>query len=1088
MAAFAIFWFACALPAETPAGDWSEDARNKEVLRASIKTSLDRIAQAGQRVNDALATVGDAEKWEEGKWAEVGSAMDEYAQACDTELSDIDFHVQQLLELDPTAYVPPIDVKPPDFVTYLGRLRGVNQDLRARYDKTNEIEASMREGKKRVVREMREKTEEEMSATTGVPIGEKRPADDQDKGSDEKLKDTLEKGATKLLDTLVGGAGLAIWGLKLNFGLYYYGQEMKAQVRSIKNYDEGIAWVQQYRTKTGEAIDKTDRGLEKLTKLDGQSGKVRDKAAEIQKKFSQYTETGKERQKRERDQEMQEFYDKERTPCSPCYYWPADPPKTIEVSEYMDEVKSILDELTSAVDAAMVGGDPLVVAEIVESRGWDLWNKYQKAREQYDKAVEAYNQAGARYGETTNQAGQEYSAATTAIYARRWEHTSDRDAALASVLAAYRSKTNAAVAAYKPIAAALQPPCREMVRLTLIGRTVWWGTRRLVEGLREYAYATTSNLNRVLEDLSGQHKANMGAVSRDAWEAWEYMSQYKYVSERFSDPYAYAASEFRWGRSIEEVQSSLRGAENSMRAGAEFVAKRLGDCQARATEAQTQAGQFEEEVREVLDKDAKVIATAWTGLYQGIGFPEVTAREFSVWQIGNEKPKDRIEWYYDLFEKRFAFTEPDSLAKIKEIDFTSMADKIREVADEMNAWYEILAFYRSRREVALNRMDAVCNKVAGYGLFERPAGGALDALRKELTGDPWKGWVTSLEAAAAAEAKVPRPEYAMMPWGNMLPRQRLIAAQAALYRQAQKVMKDYILSKSGRGLAFMAVNADEFTTLAAEWEKLKPLFARFDQLAGPERARVSQAPGDQQLYAMYEPPTKTYNGMPPVVRGVAADDQRSLAALFIWLREYVAAKSEALRPVTEPQFNNVFAALDAWITGYPDDLKAHQELQRRAQEESERRLREWQAAQQRAEEERRAKEQEATRTAEAELKSVKEMYAAFALAYRNRDERGLLQHVSTDWEAAGDMTYDDLEESLQNSFSVFDEVEFSIQDLQLRRIADTLYSASYKASLVGRIRSQGLVHEENSQVSDEVVITPSGPKIHRTSGGRIWLK
>jgi len=91
------------------------------------------------------------------------------------------------------------------------------------------------------------------------------------------------------------------------------------------------------------------------------------------------------------------------------------------------------------------------------------------------------------------------------------------------------------------------------------------------------------------------------------------------------------------------------------------------------------------------------------------------------------------------------------------------------------------------------------------------------------------------------------------------------------------------------------------------------------------------------------------------------------------------------------------------------------------------------------------------------------------------------------WQAADGSDIGDLEETLSNSFRVFDSVTFSISGMSIRQVGPGSYEVSYDVQLVGRMSRRNIKHEEKSRVTDIVDVLPDGPVISRTSGGSISI-
>ena len=92
------------------------------------------------------------------------------------------------------------------------------------------------------------------------------------------------------------------------------------------------------------------------------------------------------------------------------------------------------------------------------------------------------------------------------------------------------------------------------------------------------------------------------------------------------------------------------------------------------------------------------------------------------------------------------------------------------------------------------------------------------------------------------------------------------------------------------------------------------------------------------------------------------------------------------------------------------------------------------------------------------------------------------------WKASDGSDLRDLEDVLDNSFRVFDRIVFAVTGLSIQPMEQGRYKASYTATITGHINQMNLNHQETAQVEDTVILTPAGPKIQETLGGRIWIK
>ncbi|EAU53478.1 hypothetical protein, partial [Mariprofundus ferrooxydans] len=104
----------------------------------------------------------------------------------------------------------------------------------------------------------------------------------------------------------------------------------------------------------------------------------------------------------------------------------------------------------------------------------------------------------------------------------------------------------------------------------------------------------------------------------------------------------------------------------------------------------------------------------------------------------------------------------------------------------------------------------------------------------------------------------------------------------------------------------------------------------------------------------------------------------------------------------------------------------------------------------------------------------------FCHAYQSKNYSALSRLFSRNWHAADGSDIYDLEETLTNSFRMFNSIKMSIRGLTIQRDEDS-YKVRYEATITGQI-SRLRPHKETSNVEDTVSITPDGPKIMSSTG------
>lgn len=118
---------------------------------------------------------------------------------------------------------------------------------------------------------------------------------------------------------------------------------------------------------------------------------------------------------------------------------------------------------------------------------------------------------------------------------------------------------------------------------------------------------------------------------------------------------------------------------------------------------------------------------------------------------------------------------------------------------------------------------------------------------------------------------------------------------------------------------------------------------------------------------------------------------------------------------------------------------------------------------------------------------IKNFYNEFKQAYESRDDYQVMNLIDGDWEASDGTTLMDLEDNLSRTFRTFDEIQYSISNINISPMPRKTYLVTYDVVITSRKFSRNLKHEEKSSVSEEVAIDEKGKvKIVRTLNGRFW--
>ncbi len=120
------------------------------------------------------------------------------------------------------------------------------------------------------------------------------------------------------------------------------------------------------------------------------------------------------------------------------------------------------------------------------------------------------------------------------------------------------------------------------------------------------------------------------------------------------------------------------------------------------------------------------------------------------------------------------------------------------------------------------------------------------------------------------------------------------------------------------------------------------------------------------------------------------------------------------------------------------------------------------------------------------VSGISELYQTFAAKYSAGDVYGVVALLENAWSTPDGGTISDLETMLNHSFSVFDQVEYTISDLSVSDLGNGTFQASYSARIIGTIYDQNLRHEENSGIVEIVGFKDGAYKILSTRQGKFW--
>ncbi|MBS1160783.1 MAG: hypothetical protein H6R15_3202 [Proteobacteria bacterium] len=1030
----------CLMPgpswAERP---WEEIVRETEIAKGNITQAQGVISAAEQRVQEAFSKVQTAEHFEGPHWVTLEKAMGDYSTTFKAQLKTIDSNVKALLKLNPAADVPYIEFNPPQIKPSLKAMETVRDDLRRAVLKAKKFKADRQQDRAKIALEMEGRTEEQFKDVAfdlaGVPLNGDGSIDYGD------LTASLLPFPAQLINT----------GLSLTFGLYFYAEEMKAGVFQIKTFKDQIAYADLAIERAEANVRSAEQGIQFLTGYREQRDKLLADFYEVRRGWVGAADQSKQEKKKEESQEFQKEMERPKVGASSYYEPPLQP------SEIEPEANGVLKELQSAALAAMQGGDPDAFHGIMLSYVKSYRAKHEQNRNAVKQASDAANQAHQGMLRAIQQAEASYLAAVRG--------RCNCDPVFKSAGEAYNRAYQAAYASMTPYYAATNRAYREQSRVYWVTGIIRDGVSMLNRQMNDYA----SNASMIYHRTFGQNRRDfdnaitdfyaMNGVLPDRYSL-EYLK--RYVAE-LDDSIQH---DLRWGRDPASLRSGLLAYAESVRLMGESVKRNVPEYKKASLEAAQVAKQYVNELNGMLDKDAMIIASSWDGSLSRMYWP---SGDWDNWERAGDERKQRIADNKKWIEDSFKIYERTDLDVISSFPYDALARQIEEKAAGLEAIVDRLETFKFRLASANGKLDKVSRQLTGLGIYTARPKAAIALATEELTRGGWASLGTAVENAIDPATREQAKKYVPFYASGIGVRPKLLAAQAALYAVAQVDMKNYIQLRSQSQNYFAPVHPDQFKPLETQWQALSPLYAQFDNLAASERLVLDQNPLPDS-----RPLAAAFAAIPEGQRGPVQESYRRFYTEQGYLNTYLTTKLEALQPLSDISRNNVKGYLDEWIGGYPKALQEYKEREERMQREAAERAK--------------RQEEENRRRTETDLASVKTLYQKFAEAYQRRDLRAVVRFMGANWQAADGTDIGELEDTLSNSFRVFDTVTFSISGMNIRQIGVGSYEVTYDVQLVGRMTRRNIKHEEKSRVTDIVDVLPDGPVISRTSGGTITIR
>lgn len=1032
---------------------WQEIMREIEIATGNIKQAQKVVAASEQKTQVAIDKVRNAEHFEGPQWSELDKAMQDYASAFQEQTKIIDSNVRTILKLNPSADIPSVEFDPPMIRPTIREMEEIRDELKRTVQRAKNFKAARQQDRAKVGLEMEQGTEEafkqavidavdapinpdgsvKYGALIGVPINNDGSID----------YDALLSAFLPL------PAKVAAAGMKVGFGLYFYAQEMKAGVMQIKTFKEQIAYADQAIERAQANVQSAEQGIQYLEGYWKRKDELMNSFYRMRSAWSGMADQSRQEIKREEAQQFEQEMAKPKVGVNTYF----DPP--LQSSDVEPEANGVLRELRSAADAAMQGGDPDGYWSILMSKVENYASQSERAQAATKQAQDAYYAAYEAYRQNVERIWAAYSAATRG---RCW-----CDPAVQAAADAANRATQAAYAGLQPYVKALNRAQREQSRIYMVISLVSSGTYRLHQEMYQFASIGSTNLNRSFQLALSQFRDSQdelyGALIQlpDRYQI-EGMQRYLAGLDEM------IRHDLYWGYDPGSIRSGILAYAENVRQIGINARQRVPEYKRVVLSALQVAKEHKNQLNALLDKDAMLIASLWDGSLNYMYWPWSPE---NAWHREGDQRKERLESWKSYLEEAFKVNERSDLDFIAGFNYDGLASQIEAKAEGLADIAYRLESYRYRLAMLNAQLDQVSRKLTGQGINQVRPKAAQVLVEEEFAKGQWRALSAAAEAAVTPATRNLAKRYVPLMASGYGPRPQLLIAQSALYMAMQLQMKNYLSSRNYG--AFIPVPDADYRPLAEQWQALAPLYERFDSQAASARAIFEQVklPDIRVLYERYQ-------AIPEGQRYLVQSAHQSFLGEFQYLNSYVQLMLSSLEPLGDVSRNNVKGILEDIIGGYPKALQEYREREERMRREAE-------EAARRAEQQRKERELR-------ENDGIRTLYQSFANAYQARNLRGVLALMSPQWQAADGTGLIELEDTLSNSFRVFDSISFAISGLSVRQLSPGTYEVSYEVTLVGKITRRNIKHEERGKVVDIVDFLPDGPVISRTSGNAFMIK
>ncbi|MDP2432845.1 MAG: hypothetical protein Q8O33_12540, partial [Pseudomonadota bacterium] len=1075
---------AASLPAQ--ARDYSEIAAEISGIRKNIELAQKNITEAKNKASRDIDAIKNAPHFTGKHWGEMQESVQNWFTTMDEQAESIDRSARAILRLDPSAEVSLPSADPLigiDLKSLRDHMRQVRGDLEGAIGRAEQTKQRQQAYKKQAIGEMKDGmigyakdlAVDELKDMIGIPTS-----------VEEAVEGAALKGLTLVAKWAAKPVAIGYSAFKFTTKLYLVRDELMSADRKLNSADEVSAFADKFIANTRVNIDVAQSGIDIAEQLLSKENKARVKFNQTQSGWPKQAADAARVQARETLESLDQVQARPSTAGGgQCDQKPITG-TTIDLDNAKAEAKAVLGELRSAAMAASLdGGSPLAYFEIKEIR-------LSALRVRRDAAQKDYAEASAALREAQRKADEALEAAREAVrksYRECLKGCLQADGRLIDVwyhtTPCYRAcmKTNAE--AWKglvldpdqfsgPANAAVEA-CQEVAALNTVFGLVIQGSWALEKMMADAARAARNQYALLVKER-GSELSLLNDDIRASLTQIPNAGQLRHF-QGLADSWQARNEQGHWGGSLFGLKSQAIEDARRVRESGQLARQALSAYRHSLSQAQQQAQQAQNAVNQFIDTYGPLMSYPQSGAYahQTGAYTQAVIDQYIAQLKANARGS-------------FLVVEADNVAAVTNFPFEATANRIEAAVPGVDNLMAHLDLFYVRLAHATTALDRTSRTLTGKPVFSQRTPDLARQVADEYRAGKWTGFAGAVRKLATSESlrafvgRHPGSTFALAP-DHLPPGQLLGHTLIALHTLARQKMVDRLGS-------FSPVDEVTLNQLDALWRALKPLHDQYEALAAPERALLESAgaslPDEARL-------NQAYNAIPTNLRGQVDERYWRYKTESNWLRGYSSARWQATQPLSETQVASR-KQLEDWIEGYPAALSAWQERERAAQQAKRQRIEAEENA--RREREERAKqaaqalmaaqrehEEREKQAAQAGTESVRKLYADFTAAYQARNLNSLLRHMTADWKAADGSDLRDLEDILDNSFRVFDRIQFGISGLSIQQMGQGLYRVSYTATITGHINQMNLKHQESAQIEDSVTLTPDGPKIQSTRGG-----